>query len=384
MTLHPVQGHERIREALGGAAMRKGLPGALLLHGPPGVGKQRLALWLAQLILCETPADGRPCDACRACRLSVRLEHPDLHWHFPLARPKGASGDKLGDALEAARARALEDIRQQPLQPVAGSQPTGLYLAAVQNLRRQALRRPSMGARQVFIIARAEELVPQESSPEAANALLKLLEEPPADTFFILTSGEPGRLLPTIRSRTLPVYVPGLSTRDVAAFVETRTDASPEDALRAARLSHGAIGIALGYLADGSEPGPLETVRRDAYRIMRAGLSPKAGLAFAPALGFPVSGSRGLGDLFTALEGWLRDLGAAAAGVSDAIVNDDARAPLLEAVRDGRVQPSQAARAMRAVDDARILAAGNVNPQLIVAGLIRDLQRCLAPSPAPH
>lgn len=384
MTLHPLRGHQQIRTALAAAVARGGLPGALLLHGPAGVGKQRLALWLAQLLLCEAPSPDGPCDDCRSCRLALRLEHPDIHWHFPLARPKGVTGDRLADALEDARARALEELREQPLQPVVGAEPRGLYLAAVQTLRRQAMRRPSMSLRQVFVIARAEELVPQESSPEAANALLKLLEEPPGDTYFLLTSGEPGRLLPTIRSRTLPLYVPGLSSPEVAAFVQERTGASEEDARRAAGLSHGAIGIALGYLPDGAEAGPLEAVRRDAYRLLRATFRRRPGDAFGPALGYPVAGSRGLTDLFAALEAWLRDLGAAAAGVPEVIVNQDARVPLVRAVEEHGIRPAGAAAAMAAVDEARILAAGNVNPQLIVAGLIRDLQDLLArPAPAP-
>ncbi|NIQ56700.1 MAG: hypothetical protein GWN71_26000, partial [Gammaproteobacteria bacterium] len=65
---------------------------------------------------------------------------------------------------------------EHPLQPLHDDEPRGLYLAAVQTLRRQAIQRPAMADRQVFIVARAEELVPQEASPEAANALLKLLE----------------------------------------------------------------------------------------------------------------------------------------------------------------------------------------------------------------
>ena len=348
------------------------------------MGKQRLALWLGQLILCQSPGPKGPCDACQPCRMSLRLEHPDLHWHFPQARPKGVSGDKLGDALEAARARALQELRATPLQPVLTGELQGLYLAAVKTLRRQAVQRPSMGRSQVFVIARAEELVPQEASPEAANALLKLLEEPPANTFFVLTSGEPGRLLPTIRSRTLPFHVPGLPSDEVETFLIRHTDAAPDDARRAASLSHGAIGVALGYLPDGDSPGPLESIRRDAFRLLRAALSRAPGDAFKPALGFPVSGARGLVGLFTALEGWIRDLGAAAAGAPDAIVNVDARDHLLRSAEGGGVHPSQAARAMEALDRARILAAGNVNPQLIVAGLLRDLQDTFTPAAAPR
>jgi DNA polymerase-3 subunit delta' len=381
VSLHPVHGHDDIRKLFASAIVHRGLPAALLLHGPPGVGKQRLALWLGQALLCENTDVSGPCDECRSCRLVRRLEHPDVHWYFPLTRPSGVSGERQGTALEDARARTLAEIREQPLRPVVEDEPQGLYLAAVQQLRRRAIQRPSMAPRQVFIVARAEELVPQESSPEAANALLKLLEEPPTDTWFVLTSSEPGRLLPTIRSRTLPLYVPALSTEEVREFLSHRMNVEGEAADRAALLSRGAIGKALGFLDEDGEPGPLERVRRDAFQLLEAGLSNRRGVAFERALRYPVTGARGLGSLLSALETWIRDLGAAAAGAPEAIVNQSERDRLEKAVRDRTLHPSQAARALERLDEARILAAGNVNPQLIVAGLLRALQGAFAPEP---
>src|SRR5690606_28227706 len=145
---------------------------------------QRLALWFAQRALCSRPGDVEPCGTCTACRLALRLEHPDLHWFFSLPRPKASGGaEKVGEALEEARAAELADRRQQPLRPTYSAEPTGLYLGHVQIIRRLATVRPSMGQRAVFIIGDAELLVPQEASQEAANALLKLLEEPPGDAF---------------------------------------------------------------------------------------------------------------------------------------------------------------------------------------------------------
>ena len=177
-------------------AQRDGtLPSALLLHGPRGVGKQRLALWAAQLVLCESPA-GEPCGRCHSCRLAIGLQHPDLHWHFPLSRPKGSSADRLGDALEEERARVLAEARATSVRFVRLIEPSGIYLAAIQTLRRRAQSRPSMGSEQVFVVGDAEALVSQEASPEAANALLKLLEEPPNGTRLILTSSEPGASSP--------------------------------------------------------------------------------------------------------------------------------------------------------------------------------------------
>ncbi|MGH7504935.1 MAG: hypothetical protein ACRELX_04770, partial [Longimicrobiales bacterium] len=132
--LPPLLGHDDIRQALSRAAASGELSSALLLHGPPGIGKQRLALWLGQLLLCEAPSS-EPCGRCVSCRLSGQLEHPDLHWFFPLPRPRVSGGsDRLGDALEELRAEELAARRASPLYATGSADTTGIYLAHVQVL----------------------------------------------------------------------------------------------------------------------------------------------------------------------------------------------------------------------------------------------------------
>ena len=94
LSLHPLIGHERVRQTLASAHARDTLPSALLIHGERGVGKQHLALWLARLLVCQDPSSG-PCERCGPCKMASSLEHPDIHWYFPLPRPKNASGDRL-------------------------------------------------------------------------------------------------------------------------------------------------------------------------------------------------------------------------------------------------------------------------------------------------
>src|SRR5262245_35629264 len=89
MPLVELHGHERLREQFGAALARGALPASLLLHGPRGVGKQRLALWLAQVLLC-TGANSRPCGTCSQCRFTTALTHPDLNWVFPRPRLKNS------------------------------------------------------------------------------------------------------------------------------------------------------------------------------------------------------------------------------------------------------------------------------------------------------
>ena len=127
--LAPVIGHEDIRSALATAARNGELTHALLLHGPPGIGKQRVALWLAQLLVCER-REATPCDRCLPCRLARQLEHPDVHWFFPLPRPKVSGGaDKLGEALEELRAEELASRRAAPLYATGTTETTGIYVS---------------------------------------------------------------------------------------------------------------------------------------------------------------------------------------------------------------------------------------------------------------
>jgi len=376
--MHDPVGHEEARSSLARSFLAGSLPSSLLLVGPRGVGKQRIALWTAQVILCDAPTEAGPCDACRHCTRVRKVEHPDLHWHMPLQRPKRASSpEKLQDALEAARYERLAEIRSAPLRSSWDPERTAIYLAAARSIRSSAGSRPSEQGEQIYIIADAEMLVPQESSPEAANALLKLLEEPPEDTRFILTSSEPGRLLETIRSRTVPMHLGPLDRDRVRDVLVDLAGADPEDAAHAAVLSEGSIGMALGYLPDGEDPGPLEELRRRAARIVQAALQgPGEGYRIALS-DFGVSGGQALADLLEHLDRWLRDLAAAATGAAEYTASRDAREWLMSTVEKHDLHPVDLARAVELVEQARLEARGNVSPQLIVAGLVGDMRRVL-------
>jgi DNA polymerase-3 subunit delta' len=335
--------------------------------------------------LCETPGPEGPCDECHSCHLAGKLEHPDLHWYFPLPRPKKATTpEKLAQALEDARGEALEEIRANPLRVTFDNEPKSLYLAAARSLRKKAQRRPSMGPRQVFIIADAESLAPQDSSSEAANALLKVLEEPPAGTTLILTSAEPGRLLPTIRSRTTPLHLPPLSNSEVTAFLVSLAGVEEREALRAGGLSKGAIGRALGFLRDGEEIGPLEQTRNHAQELLSAALGTGPEGAIQAAMSFKPVGARGLRDLLNFLEECLGELARAASGLPPAAGTPNGDGFFHDAVERWGIRPASVPAAMDRVEEARALAAGNVNPQLLIFGLLHDLRKELTSRDRAH
>jgi DNA polymerase-3 subunit delta' len=152
-------------------------------------------------------------------KLTESVQHPDLHF-FPRPRLKGSSDPDLADIRADMADGIAERLANGGLyEPPGGDE--GIFIATIRSIVQTAVLKPAMARRKVFIIGDAERMVSQEGSDQAANAFLKLLEEPPADTTVILTSSEPGALLPTVRSRVSPCEHRHNGRRD-EAFVKIR------------------------------------------------------------------------------------------------------------------------------------------------------------------
>jgi DNA polymerase-3 subunit delta' len=352
MSIVPLFGHEALRRRFRDAAQSGRLPGSLLLHGPRGVGKQRLALWLGQTLLCSGQGE-RPCGVCQHCKYSSALVHPDLHWFFP--RPRLKDADPNADTVRADYWEAIaERIEQHGLYaPADGTE--AIFVAAVRALLHQAALSPALARRKVFVVGDAERMVPQEGSEQAANAFLKLLEEPPADTTLILTSSEPGALLPTVRSRVVAIRVAPLPEASVRRFLadhsvvtalsETGAPASVDERLRLAQGAPGALLAATGLREALDQAGRLLAAatrgdRGERLRLAFVQGSSKARGSFAQML-----------DALTVL------------------LHQRVR----DAVRDGDPRAANTARALEAVERAKAMAIGNVNPQLLSASLMRQI-----------
>lgn len=363
MPLAPLVGHSDARNRLA-LALRSGrLPQVLALSGPAGVGKQRLALWLAQLACCEQ-RELEPCQRCRACRLVTGLAYADLHWFVPIPRPKAADPDKAVEEAAQALAEVMEGRRSTPLY----GPPDGMAshsMASVRLLHRQASLTAVEGGRRIFILGDAERLVPQESSQEAANALLKLLEEPPAGSLFVLTTVDPRRLLPTIRSRVVPIRLHRLKDEQVRAFLEEHLDPPVAAAALDQRvaMAAGSIGEALWAGEDAGK------AYHAAGQLLDAVLAGSAA-GYERALRQAPFSARGE---FTAMLDALADtLGEAARGS----LGQSTRRPVAPAlIRRG--DPARLLRAMERVAEAREAAYGNVNPQILLAVLGEELAEVL-------
>jgi DNA polymerase-3 subunit delta' len=275
------------------------------------------------------------------------LAHPDVHWLVPVPRPKAAEPDKqveeVGEALEAVMAERRPGGTWQA--------PDGMAIhgiASARWLQRHAALTAAEGSWRVFVIGRAERLVPQESSPEAANALLKLLEEPPAKSVFVLTASEPGLVLSTIRSRAVPMRLGRLADQDVAAYAAANGIAADARMVASAR---GAIGR---LLATDDEARGKATAQAKAVRESVHG---DAAARAVLALRQPLAQARGE---FTAM--------------LDALV-EEYRGELRTAAGNAG-QARRARRALRAIDlvlATREQAQGNVNPRLALGALVGEL-----------
>jgi DNA polymerase-3 subunit delta' len=358
-------GHAVLRGRLTAAAGRGSLPSSVLLHGPRGIGKQRLALWLGQALLC-TATDRRAqgdalsaCGACVACRYAAALTHPDLRWIFPRPRSK----DPDANAADVAReyADAIAERVRNGLVYTSADGTAAIYVATIRALVHDAALTPAMSARKVLVIGDAERMVAQEGADAAANAFLKLLEEPPADTTIILTSSEPGALLPTVRSRVAAIRVAPLSDDDVAEWlrhdrVRATLDAAgvPESDAERVRLAHGAPGTLLGE--------SMAFAAERAAALVDAAQSARSSARYRIALHQGAAKARG-----------------SFSDVLDAVTDQmAARAQAAVEQMDDRVARA-ACVAVAAVADAKTRADGNVNPQLVATALLRAL-RMPAPS----
>jgi DNA polymerase-3 subunit delta' len=349
MPIVPLYGHETLRRQLAAAVRRAALPASLVIHGPRGIGKQRLALWLGQLLLCERSAD-EPCGECVHCRHAAGLAHPDLRWFFP--RERLTTSDVGRAEVEQDIAEGITERREAHGLYARPSGKEAIYVATVRALVQLASLTPTLARRKIFVIGDADRMVAQEGSDQAANAFLKLLEEPPADTTIMLTTSEPGALLPTIRSRVIAMRAAPLPDRDMRAFLA--------DPLVAGRLGASGTGESALRQAAGA-PGTLLQAESQgealaaAQELLTAAGQGRAAWSRA-ALAAGASGARGK---FTEMLDALLLLLA-----------DDQRAAVAQ---QNAARALAISEAVDAVEKAKERASGNANPQLLAAALIPPL-----------
>lgn len=244
-------GQETEKRQLRQAVLEGRIPHAQLFAGPTGVGKLALALAYAQYVSCPNRDEYDSCGTCPTCLQFNKLQHPDLHFVFPII--KGDEGD-VCDAFADKWRGLLTEQRYFDIDDwyrVLGTETKQgmIYEKESGEIMRKLSLKSFSGGYKIMIIWQ-----PEKMNVTCANKILKLLEEPPTKTLFLLVSEHPEQLLSTIISRVQEVRIPRLSESDIAAGLQTvYTWLSNQEAKTVAHMANGSYLAALRIMSESEE-----------------------------------------------------------------------------------------------------------------------------------
>jgi len=347
-TLHPWN------EAKAAAFLRdrQRLPHALLFAGQKGMGKNAFATWLAQLLLCAKPSvDGNPCGHCQGCRLFTAGSHPDLHVVQPEAVYKSSDTLIAQYALRYPPAEKSKDSKDS----------TVIRIDQIRSLIVDAQTRPQIGTCTVMLLSPADSM-----NVNAANSLLKLLEEPPPDSYLILVADRPARLPATIRSRCAHMEFRIPPAQDALAWLQTQ-GLSGANARLLLELAGGAPLTALA-LSESSFLDQRAVLLDDMEKLASGQGDPLA----CAARWKPLGAERCL----LWLQGWLSDLIVTAMQAGTARLHNPDLGARLQAV-EKRLDLKQLFQFSEGVARGRSLLGGPLDEQLLLEDmLIRWTELC--------
>ena len=253
-------GQEYANKMIQHAVKRGRLAHAYLIHGQKGTGKDAFAISISKGLLCGGDAwSGGGCGSCIPCTQVAGLNHPDFHLILPVpTKPDKMKEDQYYSIL---RRQALARI-ENPYMPVSYTPDLTtapvISIDQVRSIKKIVMLKPARGAKRIFIISNAEAM-----TDEAANSLLKLLEEPPEQTYFFLTAESPAGLHQTIVSRCQLFHLKSLSAEQIKDALIDRWSFEPGKADFLSKMAGGSLQKAL-LLANES----IEELRQDALEFL--------------------------------------------------------------------------------------------------------------------
>lgn len=251
MRFSDIIGQETEKRQLRQAVSEGRIPHAQLFVGPAGVGKLALALAYAQYISCPNRDEHDSCGTCPTCLQFSKLQHPDLHFVFPII--KGDEGDVCDAFADKWRGLLTEqryfDIDDWYRVLGAETKQGMIYEKESAEIMRKLSLKSFSGGYKIMIIWQ-----PEKMNVTCANKILKLLEEPPTKTLFLLVSEHPEQLLSTILSRVQEVRVPRLGEADIAAGLQTVYSwLSDQEAKTVAHMANGSYLAALKIMSESED-----------------------------------------------------------------------------------------------------------------------------------
>lgn len=246
-----IVGQETVKQKLCQAVQEGRIAHAQLFTGPSGVGKLPLALAYAQYVACPNKTATDSCGVCPSCLQYQKLQHPDLHFAFPIV--KGDEGDVCDDFVDKFRSLVLEnkyfDLEAwYKTMGVETKQGMIYEKESSEILRKLSLKSFGDGYKVMLIWQ------PEKMNGTCANKLLKLLEEPPTKTLFLLVSEHPEQLLSTVLSRVQEVRVPRLPEMTIASALREEYSWLDESAAqRIAHMANGSYLVATRVMSESEE-----------------------------------------------------------------------------------------------------------------------------------
>ena len=348
--------HRQVAASLWRMVEEDRLPQTLLFAGPAGVGKATVARHMAAGINCAA-GPGVPCGDCSACEriLSSDLSLPEYRKQLEERRKLPAAKRSEAPLVIAKHTDVLIFPPDGPMQNIG--------IAQALALRKAAHLRASEGRRRIFIIEHAEH-----ASTEAANALLKTLEEPAPGLTIVLTAENPFLLPATIRSRAVPFFFPALTHDEMTTFLDRRQDIQPDFRPQVSTWAQGSPGVALSLDVDEFR------ARRDAMlALVRTSL---ARGQFAPLVAEVERVTRkrteGIDELTAMVASILRDLLRLHLQVGENLTHLDIREELAEL--SSGVTFAWAERAISALEELEQMGHRNIQKQIALEAYALNLR----------
>ena len=237
MFFRDIIGQDEAKQRLIREAKEGKIAHARLFCGPEGIGKLPLAIAYARYLSCQSPGVDDACGTCPNCMKYNKLAHPDLHFVFPVIKIKSkdtVSDDFLSEWRELLSQTPYFNLNMWLKEMGAENQQAQIYVKESDEIIRKLNLKSSQGGYKIMII-----WLPEKMNVECSNKLLKLLEEPPSQTIFLLVSEEPEMLLTTIQSRTQRFNLYGIEEKQIAQKLIQQYGILEQDAIDIAHRCEG-------------------------------------------------------------------------------------------------------------------------------------------------
>lgn len=238
MMFKSVIGQKKVRDQLIRSAMENRVSHALMFHGPNGSGKLPLALSFAQYLVCSDPGPEDACGVCPSCLKALKCIHPDIHFVYPVATLRGITKPVSDHFIEDWR-KYLDSYSYPSIQSWLSfirteNKQASIYTHEAESILRKLQLKSFESDRKVVVI-----WLPEKMNVTASNKLLKIIEEPPDKTFFLMVTQSTDDIIPTILSRTQLVKVNRIQDKELEKYLRENYPEKGDIVSGVARMADG-------------------------------------------------------------------------------------------------------------------------------------------------